>query len=114
MVPEEADSDRAGETVVIEVDGSEYILAAARASGLWLPADCQQGWCTTCAARLTEGRVDQTDAVRYYPVDKRANLILLCTTRPLSDLTIETHKEKEMLHHRARHSLPPGRTKLRD
>ncbi|WP_368085857.1 2Fe-2S iron-sulfur cluster-binding protein [Haladaptatus paucihalophilus] len=33
------------------------ILAAARCEGVWLPADCQQGWCTTCAGRVVDGEV---------------------------------------------------------
>ena len=41
VVPEDADSERAGGTVEIEVAEDEYVLAAARNEGLWLPADCQ-------------------------------------------------------------------------
>ncbi|MFB6197614.1 MAG: 2Fe-2S iron-sulfur cluster-binding protein, partial [Halobacteriaceae archaeon] len=68
VVSENCDLDTAatGETVTISVDESEYILAAARSQSLWLPADCQQGWCTTCAARLLEGEVDQSHSQRYF------------------------------------------------
>ena len=110
-VPEGVDSDRAGETVTIDVRSDEYLLAAARRQGLWLPADCQQGWCTTCAARLLDGEVDQSDARRYFAVDDEAGLILPCTARPRSDLTIEAFQEPAMLDHRAAHDLPPGRSK---
>ncbi|MFC7045633.1 2Fe-2S iron-sulfur cluster-binding protein [Halobacteriaceae archaeon GCM10025711] len=110
-VPEDAEVDQAGETVTIPVEDSEYVLAAARNAGVWLPADCQQGWCTTCAARLESGEVDQSDARRYYDTDEDAGLILTCTAKPLSDLHIVSHQQDAMLAERAAHDLPPGNAK---
>lgn len=112
VVPEDADSERAGETVEIEVGENEYVLAAARERGPWLPADCQQGWCTTCAAELLEGEVDQSNAKRYYEVDEEEDMILTCTAKPRSDLRIRAHQYREMLEHRAEHDKPPGKSKL--
>ena len=111
VVPETADCDVAGEVRTIEVGENERILAAARASGLWLPADCQQGWCTTCAAELVSGEVDQSIARRYYDVDRDEDLILTCVAKPRSDLRIRACQEEQMLEHRAEHDLPPGRSK---
>jgi len=111
IVPDDADHERAGETVTLRVDEDEYVLAAARSDGLWLPADCQQGWCTTCAARLLDGEVDQSDARRYYEADREAGLILLCVARPRSDLRIEACRHEAMLDHRAEHDRPPGSAK---
>ena len=111
QVPADCDLEQAGETVAIEVDEEEYVLAAARAAGVWLPADCQQGWCTTCAARLESGEVDQFDARRYYDVDEEVGLILVCTAKPRSDLRITACEHEEMLDHRAAHDLPPGSSK---
>lgn len=111
-IPEDADSDRAGEIITLPVDESEYVLAAARAAGVWLPADCQQGWCTTCAACLTSGEVDQSAARRYYDVDAEAGFILPCVAKPRSDLELVAYKERELLELRAEHDLPPGRSKL--
>ncbi|PSP81473.1 ferredoxin [Halobacteriales archaeon QS_1_68_20] len=110
-VPETVDADLAGESRTIEVDEDEYVLAAARAADVWLPADCQQGWCTTCAAELLEGEVDHSAAKRYYDVDRRADLVLLCVAKPRSDLRVLTHQQEAMLDHRAANSLPPGRSK---
>ncbi|WP_228546288.1 2Fe-2S iron-sulfur cluster-binding protein [Halegenticoccus tardaugens] len=111
VVPEDADLDEAGETIEIEVSPDEFVLAAARGEEIWLPADCQQGWCTTCAARLLRGGVDQSAAKRYYEADEEENLILTCTAKPRSDLRIEVGKHEEMLDHRAEHDKPPGRAK---
>lgn len=49
------------------------------------PADCQQGWCTTCAAELPDGEVDQSLARRYFDADEEPGLILTCVARPRSD-----------------------------
>lgn len=111
VVPENARSDAAGETVTIDVHEDEYVLAAARANSHWLPADCQQGWCTTCAGELLAGEVDQSNAKRYYDVDLEAGFVLLCIAKPRSDLRVLTHQEEAMLEHRAANSLPPGRSK---
>jgi len=111
VVPEDCDVEQAGETVSIEVDASEYVLAAARAAGVWLPADCQQGWCTTCGADLLAGEVDQSDARRYYPEDEVADRVLLCTAKPRSDLRVRACQHEAMLDHRAVHDLPPGNAK---
>jgi len=110
-VPDDCDVSQAGETVEIEVPETEYVLSAARSAGVWLPADCQQGWCTTCAAELLEGEVDQSDARRYYAEDEDADMILPCTAKPRSDLRIRACQYEEMLDHRADHDKPPGRSK---
>ena len=110
-IPDGCDVEQAGETVIIDVHEDEYVLAAARAAGVWLPADCQQGWCTTCAAELRSGDVDQSDARRYYTVDEKAGFSLICTARPRSDLRIRACQQEAMLEHRAAHDLPPGRSK---
>jgi ferredoxin len=106
------DMERAGETVTIPVDDDEYILAAARAADVWLLADCQTGWCTTCAGRLIEGEVDQSNAKRYFEEDEEEGFILPCTARPRSDLVIEVGVQNALLEHRAAENLPPGKAKL--
>lgn len=112
VVPDDSDLEVAGRTKTIEVREDESILAAARSADLWLPADCQQGWCVTCAGRLLEGEVDQTNARRYYEEDREAGLILTCVAKPRSDLVVEVDQYRAMLEHRAEHDRPPGRSKL--
>jgi len=48
---------------VVEVAEDEYILEAVEAAGLKLPVGCRYGACITCAARLVEGKVEQSQAV---------------------------------------------------
>lgn len=111
VVPEDADLPESGETIELTVPESETILGVARASGLWLPADCQQGWCTTCAARLESGEVDQSTARRYYATDEEEGFILTCTAKPRSDLRLTACQHEAILDHRAEHDLPPGSSK---
>jgi ferredoxin len=112
VVPEDADSEQAGETVEVRVNEDDYVLAAARSQDVWLAADCRQGWCTTCAAELLEGEVDQSDAKRYFESDEEADMILPCTAKPRSDLKIRPFQYEEMLEHRAENDNPPGDSKL--
>jgi len=74
-VPEDADLDAAGESRTIEVREDQAILTAARAADIWLSADCQQGWCITCGAKLLSGEVDHSQAKRYYPEDEAAGFV---------------------------------------
>ncbi len=62
-----------------EAADDQYLLDAAGAAGLELPFMCLQGWCTTCAGRILEGRVDQSEARRIYPQDEEAGFVLLCS-----------------------------------
>jgi ferredoxin len=98
-----------GKTVTLEVAADESIWDAAFRAGLRLPSSCLQGWCTTCAARVLEGEFDPAEALRYYPEDKRAGFILLCTARPKSPMRIRTHQRDAMRAHRRRHGLPTPR-----
>lgn len=111
-VPDDADLEQAGESVTIEVRDDQSILEAARADGLWLSADCQQGWCITCGARLLEGAVDHGDARRYYPEDEAAGFVLTCVAKPRADCVLEVERYDELLRHRADHGNPPGKSKL--
>jgi ferredoxin len=89
------------------VNRNEYLWSAAQRNGLELPAICHQGRCLTCAGRLIgEGDFDQSAADSYFPEDREAGFILLCTAKPLSALRISTHQEKEMRKHRIAHKLP--------
>lgn len=98
----------AGETR-LTVDADTDVLSAALEAGLDLPYLCRQGWCTTCAARLISGDVDQSEARRYFPADREAGYILLCSACPRSDLVVETHQKLAMRRHRQAHGLPAPR-----
>ncbi len=91
----------------IQVNAEEHIWDAALKAGIVLPALCHQGYCLTCAGRLEAGgRVDQSDSLVYFGVDREAGFVLLCTGKPRSDLRIRTHQQKQMREFRKRKKLP--------
>jgi ferredoxin len=85
---------------------NEFIWNAAAHNGIPLPAICHQGRCLTCAGRLLSGSVDQSSSNSFFPEDKAAGFVLLCTGRPCSDLRIRTHEQLYMRQHRAKLGLP--------
>lgn len=91
----------------IQVGGEEHIWDAASKAGIALPALCHQGRCLTCAGRLEgTGEVDQSDSIRYYPEDREAGFVLLCTGKARSPLRIWTDQQDEMRRHRKQKGLP--------
>ena len=92
-----------------EVREDEYLLNAAAAAGLELPFMCLQGWCTTCAGRVLDGKVDQSEALRIYPQDEAAGFVLLCSAFPRSDLRILTHQKEQLRALRRSLGLPAPR-----
>lgn len=91
---------------VVSVDAGEHVLDAALAAGIDLPYSCLQGWCLTCAARLVDGEVDQSDSRRYFAQDRAEGFMLPCTARPRTDLVLETHARDAMRGARDVHGLP--------
>jgi ferredoxin len=96
---------------VLAVSDDEAILVTAFRAGLDLPSMCLQGWCLSCAGRIEGGgEWDQSESRRYYPSDREAGFILLCTACPRSDLVIRTHQRVNMRDLRDEHGLPAPRS----
>ncbi len=82
-----------GKTHTFPVAEDQTILVAAQAAGVDLPSSCNAGVCTTCAAQITEGQVDQSDGMGVSPELQKQGYVLLCVAYPRSDLKIESEKE---------------------
>lgn len=82
-----------GNTHTLTVPEDQTVLSAAQAAGLDLPYSCSAGVCTTCAAQILEGAVDQTDGMGVSPELQAQGYALLCVSYPRSDLKIATEKE---------------------
>lgn len=102
-----------GREVTLEVAEDTFIYDAAAAAGIRLPGRCLQGWCLTCAGRITEGSascVDHRKAARYFPEDRHAGFVLLCTGKPLQACCIALGACDEMKAYRRCCGRPaPGR-----
>lgn len=80
-------ANRGGRT--LSVDGGENLLDALLEQGVDLPYGCRYGGCITCAAKLTDGEVDQTDQVALNDRQLREGFVVLCVAKPLTDCTLE-------------------------
>ena len=89
-----------------ECGADEFIWDAAARAGIHLPAICHQGRCLTCAGLLLSGEVDQSVSASFFPQDKQAGFVLLCTGRPRSNLVIIPEQQDEMRKHRRALKLP--------
>ncbi|TAG86395.1 MAG: ferredoxin [Oscillatoriales cyanobacterium] len=82
-----------GSTYTVEVPEDKQLLRAANAAGIELPSSCNSGVCTTCAAKIIEGQVEQTDCMGISPDLQAEGYVLLCVAYARSNLKIETEKE---------------------
>ncbi|NJR50855.1 MAG: 2Fe-2S iron-sulfur cluster binding domain-containing protein [Leptolyngbyaceae cyanobacterium CSU_1_3] len=83
-----------GQTHTIVVPDDRTVLSVANELGLDLPSSCTAGVCTTCAAQIMSGTVDQTDGMGVSADLQAQGYALLCVAFPRSDLKIETEKEE--------------------
>jgi ferredoxin len=85
-----------GEVHIIDVPEDKQILRAAFAAGIDLPTSCNAGVCTTCAAKLITGEIEQSGGMGVSPDLQAQGYVLLCVAYPRSDLKIETEKEDDL------------------
>lgn len=93
-----------------EAPEGRNILRSALEAGFNLPYSCRAGDCSTCKARILNGKIDHGRATHTYlpPALRDQGFALLCQALPLSDLTVEI---EELKLHLAKPNIVPCRVK---
>ena len=91
-----AEIQHQGQTYTISVPEDKTVLQAADDQDLQLPTSCGAGVCTTCAALITEGTVEQSEGMGVSAELQAEGYALLCVSYPRSGLKIVTEKEDEV------------------
>lgn len=82
-----------GTVHTIQVPEDQTVLSVADQAKLGLPSSCHAGVCTTCAAQVVEGQVEQVDCMGISPDLQKQGYALLCVSYPRSNLKVDTEKE---------------------
>ncbi len=78
----------------ISVPDDHYILDIAEEAGIRLPAGCREGTCSSCIAKIVSGEIEQSEQKFLQASEIAAGYTVTCVAYPLSDCTLETHKEQ--------------------